>query len=333
MTRPGLLIAWDLADDQMARLAEAGEVTVIRPRGTLDEAFLAALPDHDGVLCSAMQRIPGDRLEAARGRLRVVSNFGVGFDNVDVELATRLGVRVCNTPGILSDAVAELVMALVLALARRLPEADRVARGGHWGRAPFPLGHDIGGMTLGLVGFGRIGRAVAARAGAFGMRVVCCDIRDTGEGPWTQLPLEELLAEADVVSVHVNLSADTKGLIGKDALRRMKPSAFLVNTSRGPVVDTAALRAALASGAIAGAALDVTDPEPPEPGDPLLSMENVILTPHIGTATVETRAKMGERAVTNLVETLAGREPPSSVNDVGPHPSVSGAPSGRRGTS
>ena len=311
-----MLIAMKLADDQMARLAGAGDVTVIIPGKAGDEAFLAALPDHDGVLCSAIQQIPGCRLEAAAGRLRVVSNFGVGFDNVDVALATRLGVRVCNTPGVLNDAVAELVMALILALARRLPEADRFVREGNWGRAPFALAHDITGKTLGLIGLGRIGRAVAHRAVAFGMRVIYADIRAAEAGPWEQVTLDRLLAESDFVSPHVNLSETTRGLIGEDALVRMKPSAFLVNTSRGPVVDTGALREALMSGTIAGAALDVTDPEPPDADDPLLGLPNVIITPHVGTATVETWNRMGALAVTNLIEALAGRLPPACVNDV-----------------
>ena len=316
MTARRMLIAMKLADDQMARLARAGDVTVIIPGEAGAEAFLAALPDHDGVLSSAMQRIPGCRLEAAAGRLRVVSNFGVGFDNVDVALATRLGVRVCNTPGVLNDAVAELVMALILALARRLPEADRFVREGNWGRAPFALAHDITGKTLGLIGFGRIGRAVADRAVVFGMRVIYTDIRTAEAGPWERVTLDRLLAESDFVSPHVNLGEATRGLIGEDALVRMKPSAFLVNTSRGPVVETGALRKALMSGTIAGAALDVTDPEPPDADDPLLGLPNVIITPHVGTATVETRGRMGALAVTNLIETLAGRLPPACVNDV-----------------
>ena len=313
MKRPRMLIAMPLAQTTMTRLADAGDVTVIDPE---EDAFLGALAGHDGVLCSAMQGIPDDCLERASKRLRVVSNFGVGYDNVNVALATRLGVRVCNTPGILSDAVAELVMLFILALARRLDDASGLVRGGHWGTASFPLAHDISGKTLGLVGFGRIGRAVAERALAFNMRVMASDVRDIADGPWEQVPFEALLAEADFVSVHVNLSQATRGLIGEEALARMKRSACLVNTSRGPVVDTAALRQALVSGAIAGAALDVTDPEPPAPDDPLLTTPQVIITPHVGTGTVETREKMGDMAATNLIESLAGRRPPAVVNQV-----------------
>ncbi|MCY4607459.1 MAG: D-glycerate dehydrogenase [bacterium] len=316
MKRPSMLIAMPLAQTTMKRLAEAGDVTVIDPGEAGEDEFQSALASHDGILCSAMQRIPDGCLERASDRLRVVSNFGVGYDNVNVALATRCGVRVCNTPGILSDAVAELVMLFILALARRLDDASGFVRGGHWGTESFPLAHDISGKTLGLVGFGRIGRAVAERALAFDMRVMASDVRDITEGPWEQVPFETLLAEADFVSVHVNLSQATRGLIGEESLGRMKRSAFLINTSRGPVVDTTALRQALVSGAIAGAALDVTDPEPPAPEDPLLSMPRVIITPHVGTGTVETREKMGDMAATNLIESLAGRQPPAVVNEV-----------------
>lgn len=316
MKKPCMLIAMPLARTTMERLAEAGDVTVIDPGEAGEAEFQNALASHDGVLCSAMQGIPDGCLERASKRLRVVSNFGVGYDNVNVALATKCGVRVCNTPGILSDAVAELVMLLVLALARRLDDASGFVRGGQWGTASFPLAHDISGKTLGLVGFGRIGRAVADRALAFNMRVMASDVRDIANGPWEQVSLETLLAEADFVSVHVNLSQATRGLIGEETLARMKPSAYLVNTSRGPVVDTAALRQALVSGAIAGAALDVTDPEPPAPDDPLLAMPQVIVTPHVGTGTVETREKMGDMAATNLIESLAGRRPPAVVNQV-----------------
>ena len=316
MKKPSMLIAMPLAQTTMERLADAGDVTVIDPGEAGEDAFQNALASHDGVLCSAMQGVPDGCLERASKRLRVVSNFGVGYDNVNVALATKCGVRVCNTPGILSDAVAELVMLLVLALARRLDDASGFVRGGQWGTASFPLAHDISGKTLGLVGFGRIGRAVADRALAFNMRVMASDVRDIANGPWEQVSLETLLAEADFVSVHVNLSQATRGLIGEETLARMKPSAYLVNTSRGPVVDTAALRQALVSGAIAGAALDVTDPEPPQPDDPLLAMPQVIVTPHVGTGTVETREKMGDMAATNLIESLAGRRPPAVVNQV-----------------
>lgn len=316
MKRPRMLIAMPLAQRTMKRLADAGDLTLMDPGEAEESAFQEVLASHDGVLCSAMQRIPDECLERASDRLRVVSNFGVGYDNVNVALATKCGVRVCNTPGILSDAVAELVMLLILALARRLDDATGFVRGGHWGTESFPLAHDISGKTLGLVGFGRIGRAVAERALAFNMRMVASDVRDIAEGPWEQVPLESLLAEADFVSVHVNLSQATRGLIGEESLARMKRSAYLVNTSRGPVVDTGALRQALASGIIAGAALDVIDPEPPAPDDPLLSMPQVIVTPHVGTGTVETREQMGDLAATNLIESLAGRQPPAVVNQV-----------------
>ena len=317
MKKPSMLIAMPLAQTTMERLAEAGDVTVIDPGEVGEDAFQNALASHDGVLCSAMQGIPDGCLERASKRLRVVSNFGVGYDNVNVALATKCGVRVCNTPGILSDAVAELVMLLVLALARRLDDASGFVRGGQWGTASFPLAHDISGKTLGLVGFGRIGRAVADRALAFNMRVMASDVRDIADGPWEQVSIGNPSRRSGLSSASMSTCPQaTRGLIGEEVLARMKPSAYLVNTSRGPVVDTAALRQALVSGAIAGAALDVTDPEPPAPDDPLLAMPQVIVTPHVGTGTVETREKMGDMAATNLIESLAGRRPPAVVNQV-----------------
>lgn len=281
-------------------------------------ALREALTEAEGLLCSAL--LPVDEALMARApRLRVVSNFGVGFNNVDLPEATRRAIAVCNTPGVLSDAVADLTLALILGASRRLVEnANYVAHRGWSGGRPAPaLGFDIDGKTLGLVGLGRIGRAVAQRARAFGMEIIYHDTFETAPaefGYCRYRPLDDLLRESDVVSLHVNLTPDTHHLIGEHELGLMQPTAWIVNTSRGPVIDQAALVRALRHGAIAGAALDVLETEPPAADEPILSLPNVVLLPHIGSATMETRAAMLELAVTNLEAVLSGNEPPACVN-------------------
>jgi glyoxylate reductase len=234
--------------------------------------------------------------------------MAVGTDNVDLEAAAERGIPVGNTPDVLTDATADLAFALLLALARRIPEGAALVREGRW-RTWEPaadLGADLAGATLGIVGRGRIGEAVARRAAGFGMHVVHSSRR-------SGLPLEELLERADFVSLHTPLTPETRHLVDADALRRMKRSARLVNTSRGGVVDQAALRAALLEGEIAGAALDVTDPEPLPADDPLLEAPNLLVVPHVGSATERTRARMAEMAVENLLAALAGRRMPYGV--------------------
>jgi glyoxylate reductase len=315
MTKPPAIIAIDLPAGLLEDLRRS--VTPIVTGG--DPAAVAeALPRAEGILCSALLPLPAELLDRAP-RLRVISNFGVGYNNVDLEAATARGIAVCNTPGVLSGAVADLAMALILAVARRLFANAAYVRGGGWSRRepPPPLGWDPAGKTLGIVGFGRIGQAVALRARAFGMEVVYHDlVNEPVEGLEDCRPvsLEELLETSDVVSLHVNLDPSTHHLIGARELALMKPTAWLINTSRGQVVDQQALTAALQDGTIAGAALDVLDPEPPAPDDPLLAMENVIVLPHVGSATVETRAAMRDMAVRNLVAVLTGRTPPACVN-------------------
>ena len=247
-------------------------------------------------------------LIAACPQLKAIANMAVGTDNIDVEAAKERGIAVGNTPGVLTDATADLAFALLLALARKLPQGEAQVRAGEW-RTWEPasdLGADLGGATLGIVGRGRIGEAVARRAAGFGMEVVHSS-RSSG------VPLDELLDRADVVSLHCPLTPETRHLIGDAALARMKPSALLVNTARGGVVDQAALRRALIEGEIAGAALDVTDPEPLPADDPLLEAPNLIVVPHVGSATVRTRAKMAEMAVENLLAALAGDPMPYAV--------------------
>ena len=251
-------------------------------------------------------------LQAAGPDLRVVANFGVGYDSVDVEAATRRGVVVANTPDVLTAATAELAVALLLTLLRRVAEGDRlVRRGAEWALAPtFMLGEGLAGKTLGIVGLGRIGREVARLAEAFGIRVV----HTRGSGPYEELPLRQLLAEADIVSLHTPLTEETRHLIGPRELALMRPSAVLVNVARGPIVDEEALVEALEAGEIAGAALDVYEREPEvHPG--LLGLENVVLSPHLGSATVAAREAMGMLCAEALEAVLLeNRLPENAVN-------------------
>ncbi len=286
------------------------ECEVVRREGPSEspEEFIERMVGMDGILCPAPERISGELLERCSGRLRVVSNFGVGYDNIDLGLATKHGVLVCNTPGVLSDAVADLTLGLILNLARRISEADRFVRAGEWGRASFPLGWDLRGKVLGIVGAGRIGRAVAERAAPFGMQVIACDVIDCS--PYEACDLDVLMQRADVVSIHTNLTLETRGLIGGRELGLMKPAAVLINTARGPIVDWDALRAALVEGRIAGAGLDVYEFEPEVPAG-LKALENVTLLPHLGTACLEVREAMGMMAVANLTTFADGQEPPN----------------------
>jgi glyoxylate reductase len=257
-------------------------------------------------------------LDAAPG-LRIVANVAVGFNNVDVDACARRGVVVTNTPGVLADATADLAMALILMVTRRLAEGERLIRSGEpwaWGMFMM-LGSGIQGRQLGIIGMGGIGEALAARARVFGMQVVYHNRRPVAPEiaahlDAERLELDELLATSDVVSVNCPYNADTHHLIDGVALARMKSSAYLVNTARGPIVDEAALVEALRSGLIAGAALDVFEHEPQvHPG--LLDLDNVVLVPHLGSATIETRAAMAELAARNVVEVLPGREPLTPV--------------------
>ncbi len=288
-----------------------------RPMGR--EALLSAMPEVDGLLCMITDRIDAELLDRAP-RLKIVANFGVGYNNIDVAAATRQGVMVTNTPGVLTDSTADLAMALLLAVGRRIVESDRHTREGRfqfW--VPFHfLGHEVSGTTLGIAGMGRIGQAVARRAKGFGMRVIYhnrnrlpADQERALDAHYVEWPT--LLAESDYLSLHVPLTAETRHLIGPAELAAMKPSAFLINTARGPVVDEAALVDALRAGRIAGAGLDVYENEPElTPG--LTDLENVVLLPHVGSATVATRRRMAAMAVDNLLAGLEGREPPNWVN-------------------
>ena len=317
MSRPLVYLAFPVPDDVLARIEAACVVVKFGARGKPAKPdILAALSDVDGVLGTT--RVPFDEeVIAAAPRLRAVSNFGVGYDNIDVAAATRHGVLVCNTPGVLSDAVADLTLGLIVALARRLIDSERSVREGQWMRGAAQLGSDLKGKTLGIIGLGRIGREVARRAQPFGMQVCFHDqSRDAGEGFafCAYRDLDDLLREADFVTLHINLSDETRKLIGGRELALMKPTAYLINTARGQVIDQAALAEALRSNTIAGAALDVLEREPPAEDDPILDAPNVLLLPHIGSATRETRRAMLDLAVDNLLAALRGERPPCAVN-------------------
>jgi glyoxylate reductase len=268
----------------------------------------AACSGADGLLCLLTDRVDAALLDAAPS-LRAVSVMAVGVDNVDLETATARGIQVGHTPGVLTETTADLAFALLMAVARRVVEGDAAVRAGDWPTwepGAF-LGEEVHGATLGVVGMGRIGSAVARRAEGFGMRVL-------EHGRSSGVPLEELLRESDFVSLHVPLSEDTRGLIGEAELRLMKPTAALVNTSRGEIVDTDALVRALREGWIAGAGLDVTDPEPLPADHPLLETRRAVVTPHIGSASRRTRALMADMAVDNLLAALRGERMPHLAN-------------------
>lgn len=282
----------------------------------LDRAELtAALADgYDGVVCLLTERLDAGVLDAARGRLRVVANVAVGFDNIDVDAATEAGVVVCNTPGILDDTTADVAFLLVLAASRRASEAEAVLRQGRWVGFHMEefLGRDVHGATLGLVGYGRIGRAVGRRAAGFAMDVIHHTRTPTGDPGWTG-DLGDLLARADIVSLHVPLTPATHHLIGRAELAAMKRTAVLVNTARGPVVDEEALAEALEQGVIYAAGLDVFEAEPAV--DPrLLAAPGAVLLPHIGSATVATRTAMARLASASARAVLAGDLPPTALN-------------------
>jgi glyoxylate reductase len=301
-------------------LEGAGEVWVSphdRPLAT-DELH-AAVAGADGVVTLLHDRVDDAFLDAAGSPLRIVANAAVGYDNIDVRAFSRRGVFVSNTPGVLTEATADIAFALILMATRRLGEGERLIRA----RTPwswsmfFMLGSGIQGKTLGVVGLGKIGLATARRARAFGMEIAYAGRRRAPAEIETELaarflPLEELLAQADVVSLHCPLSAETHHLIDAEALGRMKPSAYLVNTTRGPVVDEAALAEALRAGTIAGAGLDVFEREP-EVHEALLGLESVVLIPHLGSATVETRTAMGVLAARNVVAVVGGDAPVTPV--------------------
>lgn len=318
--QPRVLVTRKVYPAALAILREVAEVDHRDRREVMTEAELAAaLRGCTAVVCQLTDPIT-DRVLAAGDRLRAVCQVAVGVDNIDVAAATRRGIVVTNTPDVLTEATADLTLALLLAVARRLPEAERHLRDGRWTRWDVDLlvGAELHGATLGLVGFGRIGQAVARRARGFGMKLLYHARNPAPAAVEAELGarhvgLPALLAASDFVSLHVPLTEATRGMIGIDQFARMRRSAVLINTARGPVVDEAALAAALAEGLLAGAGLDVFAAEPRVHPD-LLELPNVVLLPHIGSATVQTRTRMCTLAAENAVALLRGERPPNPVN-------------------
>ena len=322
MTKPKVFVSRIIPDDGLRPVTEACDSEVWQddlppPR----DALLHSIEGCDGVLTLLTDRVDDEFLDRAGPQLKVVSNFAVGFDNIDVAACTQRGIPVGNTPGVLTETTADLAWALLMAAARRLPEADHYVRAGKWKTwGPMLLmGPDVHGATLGIIGFGRIGQAVARRARGFGMRILYHDPNRVSPAVEAEYgaeyrTLEGILPESDFVTLHVDLRPATHGLINAERLGWMKPTAILVNTSRGPVVDSRALVDALRDGIIAGAALDVTDPEPLPADHPLVGLDNCLVVPHIASASRATRSKMAAMAAANLLAGVRGQRLPTPVN-------------------
>ncbi len=323
--KPKLFITRELFPDVIEKLSKYYEVEVWdRYQPPPYEVLLEKAKQVDAMVTLLTDKIDCNLLQQAKN-LRIIAQYAVGYDNIDIECATRLGIYVTNTPGVLTEATAELTWALILSLARRIVEADHFVRWGEWYRLKtgwhplMLLGVELKGKTLGVIGLGRIGSRVAEIAiKGFGMKVIYYDVvrREDLE---KQLGIEyrdldQLLQEADIVTIHVPLTKETYHLINEERLKKMKRSALLINTARGAVIDTEALVKALREGWIAGAALDVFEQEPMDPNHPLMAFKNVVLAPHIGSATYETRHAMAELVAENLIAFYEGREPPTLVN-------------------
>jgi len=325
---PKVLLTMRLMDDVLEMLRRNGMELRINPHGRAftPEELLEEVRTVDGVILG-MEKFDRKVMDHSQG-LKVIGRYGVGYDNVEVPAATEKGIYVTYTPCVLCDAVADETLGLIICAARRLPQADAYVKAKRWGvgwPAVFPLGVEVTGKTLGIVGLGRIGSRIVPRAKGFGMKIIYHDTRRTEtmmrlekEYDLRRVSLEELLRESDFVTLHVPLNEPgqppTRGMIGARELSMMKKTAYLINTSRGPIVDQRALYPALKEGKIAGAALDVFEKEPISPDDPLLGLDNVILAPHIASATVETRHAMAVTVAEDVVRVLKGEQPRNVVN-------------------
>jgi glyoxylate reductase len=311
---PKIVVTRSLPASALDALRDSGADVWVSPHDrALEPAELHdAAAGADGVVTMLHDRVDDAFLDAAGDQLRVVANVAVGYDNVDVDAARARGVTVTNTPGVLTDATADLAISLLLAITRRIGEGERLIRSQEpWAWSiDFMLGRGLRGKTLGIVGYGQIGQATATRARAFGLEVIYTK-RSRGDDPG-QVELDELLERSHIVSLHCPLTPETRHLIDAGALARMRDDAYLVNTARGPVVDEAALARALRDGVIAGAGLDVFEREPEVHPD-LIGLDNVVLIPHLGSATIETRTAMAELAAANAIAVLAGDDPPTPV--------------------
>jgi len=313
--KPHILVTRKLPDAALQKLADYFEITLNQEDKVLNKnEIIQAIPNKDALLCLLTDPIDKQVIEAG-SKLKVISNYAVGFNNIDLNEATRRKIPVCITPGILTEATADLTFALMLAIARRIVEADMFTRKGLFkGWAPeLFLGSDMSGKTLGIIGMGRIGQAVAQRARGFNMKIVYHSRTPKTIADAKHVPLNELLQTSDFISLHTPLTPETQHLIGEKEFKLMKKSAFLINTTRGPVVDEKALLHVLQTKQIAGAGLDVYEREPEiTPG--LMQLDNVILLPHIGSATIETRTKMAFIAVDNAIAIFERRRPYAIAN-------------------
>jgi glyoxylate reductase len=318
--KPRLFLTRAVPDRVLAALKKSFHLEANRrDRPLLRSELLRGMTRADGMIAMLSDAIDASMIAAAP-TLRIIANYAVGYNNIDVAAATRRGIVVTNTPGVLTEATADLTWALILAVVRRLPEGEALARSGRWtGWAPTQLvGGDLYGKTLGIIGMGRIGQAVARRAAGFSMEVVYYQRHRLPSSDERRLraryrPLSRLLKASDVVSLHVPLTKQSRHLIDRRALRSMKPTAYLINTARGPIVDEAALIGVLERKQIAGAGFDVYEQEPKIPAR-LRRLKNVVLLPHLGSATRETRLRMGMMVLENLTACFAGRRPPNRVN-------------------
>ncbi len=297
--------------------------TVINPedRVMTKEEIIEGIADADALLCLLTDRIDAEVIDAAP-KLKVISNYAVGYNNIDIRHAAEKGIAVTNTPGVLTETTADLAWSLLMAVARRIPESDVFMRQGRFrGWAPvLMLGSDVHGKTLGIIGMGDIGSAVARRAGGFGMRVLYHNRNRRPEAEREigaeYVPLDELMRESDYISLHVPLTPETRNMLDREMLELMKPSAYLINTARGEVIDEKHLIEMLRSGRIRGAALDVFQGEPLNVNPELYELENVVLAPHIGSASLETRTEMAVMAAQAIIDVFDGKKPQNLVNDV-----------------
>ncbi|MFW6195111.1 MAG: 2-hydroxyacid dehydrogenase [Chloroflexota bacterium] len=317
--RPRVLVTRRQIPDAVERLRDVAEPIVLeRPEPPSRAELKEAIRGCAGLFAHITDSVDAEVMDAAGGALRVIAEFGVGYDNIDAAAASERNIAVGNTPGVLTETTADFAFTLIQAAGRRIAESDRFVRRGEWKWFdPLDLlGQDIHGSTLGIVGLGRIGREVARRAQSSGMDVIYYNrsVPEDEVGCERASSLDHLLERSDYISLHCPLTPETRGLISGPQLERMKSSAILVNTARGPVVDTSAVYEALRDRRIAYAALDVTDPEPIPPDHPLLSLENVTIVPHIASATIGTRTKMANMTVDNITAALRGELPPNCVN-------------------
>ncbi len=320
MSAKTIVVTRKLPDEALIILRNVGELLLWEPDAIIPRpTLLQQVNTADALLCMVTERIDDELLDHAP-QLKIVANMAVGYDNVDVPALTRRGILFTNTPGVLTETTADLAFALLLAIARRIGEGERIVREGRWGAwNPFAfLGRDVHHATLGIIGLGRIGVGVAKRARGFDMRVLYTNRGRNVEAEeqlgCTRVDLPTLFHESDFVVVLTPLNAETRGLISTPQFQQMKQTACLINAARGPIVDQHALYFALRDGLIAGAALDVTDPEPLPMSDPLLTLDNCLIVPHVGSASIATRTRMATLAAENIVAFLSGHRPPTPVN-------------------